>query len=86
MNKTQYLTSCDCGNRTTKAYARAHGGRCKQCVGGDAANRSERDLRIMETYGSYAAYQRLEFAKTALAIIKAENRIEMLDNLSQPAV
>ena len=28
----------------------------------------------------------LEFAKTALAIIKAENRIEMLDNLSQPAV
>ena len=60
MNTKQYLAFCDCGNRTTKAYARAHGGHCKQCAGGNAADRSERDLRIMETYGSYAAYQREE--------------------------
>ena len=60
MTMNKYLTYCDCGNRTTKVYARAHSGHCKQCVGGDAADRSERDLRIMETYGSYAAYQREE--------------------------
>ena len=30
----RYLTHCDCGNTTSKAYARQHGGKCKACVTG----------------------------------------------------
>jgi len=33
-NISQFLTTCSCGNKTSKAYARAHEGRCKQCVTG----------------------------------------------------
>lgn len=64
MYNAQYLTTCACGNRTSKKYARAHDGKCKACVGTakgySAADASERNLRIMETYGSYAAYEREE--------------------------
>lgn len=53
MNK--YSIQCrTCPNLTSKAYARKHDGMCKACNDPDDG---ERELRIMETYGSYAAYQ-----------------------------
>ncbi len=32
---SQYQTTCTCGRTTTKAYARKHGGKCKECVTGE---------------------------------------------------
>lgn len=34
MNFNKFLTTCPCGNKTSKTYARAHEGRCKSCVTG----------------------------------------------------
>jgi hypothetical protein len=31
---SQYLTTCACGNKTSKAFARKNDGKCKSCVTG----------------------------------------------------
>lgn len=36
----QYLTNCaECGGRTSKKYAREHGGKCKECATGESGER-----------------------------------------------
>lgn len=37
MNPKTFLTPCACGAKTTKKYAREHGGKCKGCANPDAA-------------------------------------------------
>jgi hypothetical protein len=34
MYRSAYMTRCGCGGTTSKAYARAHGGKCKACATG----------------------------------------------------
>lgn len=59
-----FQTWCGCGAKTSRKYAREHGGRCKRCVTGvSAAEQRERrtptrDERILEH--GYAAYAREE--------------------------
>lgn len=47
-----YMTRCSCGNTTTKAYARANGGKCKPCVTGrprEVAEADDRQGRIIDS-------------------------------------
>lgn len=37
---SQYLVACsDCGEKTSRQYARKHGGKCKSCVTGEDSTR-----------------------------------------------
>lgn len=53
-----YLQTCDCGRRTSRAYARKHGGKCKACVDGVAPASPTRNERIIDS--GYQAYAREE--------------------------
>jgi hypothetical protein len=44
MRYSKFLTTCDCGNQTSKSYARAHNGQCKRCAEPNAVIRA-RGLR-----------------------------------------
>ncbi len=63
MNAQQFLTRCDCGNTTSKAYARTHGGKCKACVTGQPPTETtetaeSRNARIIDS--GWQAYAREE--------------------------
>jgi hypothetical protein len=56
-NYSLYLTRCiDCGNSTSKQYARAHGGQCKRCAQPDAVARDSRGERIASAEEQHARY------------------------------
>jgi hypothetical protein len=57
-----YITDCACGNKTSKAYARKNGGKCKSCVTGVDQSKTDntptREQRILDH--GYQAYAREE--------------------------
>jgi hypothetical protein len=59
---SKFLTTCLCGRKTSKTYARAHGGKCKACVTGVEPAKSEtseqRNARMIDS--GYQAYAREE--------------------------
>lgn len=53
MKTATYLTRCSCGRTTSKAYARANGGKCKACVTGAEPVRRGRSYDDIAREGGY---------------------------------
>lgn len=55
MKNNQYLARCQCGRTTSKAYARAHDGKCKACAEPDNPSRRRPEGERQDLYHDYIA-------------------------------
>lgn len=55
-NYAQYLVACcECGRNTSKAYARANGGKCKACAHPETSNQERENALLIDSgYNAYA--------------------------------